>query len=156
SGPGDPGRSDRWRTDEGRAVNHPADRGRTRCKSGSDTGATPIPARVNFVECMRATCGIIARGLATSAGPECASLPAIRKRAPAMSVVKLRIGPANHGRPMTLDEFLEAEEEPGYHYELARGVLEVSEVPDDDHGKVVDNLREAISLYRRDHRDRII
>jgi Uma2 family endonuclease len=73
-----------------------------------------------------------------------------------MSVVELRIGPADHGRPMTLDEFLEAEEEPGYRYELARGVLEVSEVPDDDHGQVIDNLRESISLYRRDHRDRII
>ena len=36
-----------------------------------------------------------------------------------MSVVKLRIGPADHGRPMTLDELLEAEEEPGYRYEHA-------------------------------------
>jgi hypothetical protein len=73
-----------------------------------------------------------------------------------MSVVTLRIGPADHGRPMTLDEFLEAEEEPGHRYELAGGVLEVSEVPDADHGQVIDHLREAISLYRRDHRDRII
>jgi hypothetical protein len=47
-----------------------------------------------------------------------------------MSVVKRRIGPADHGRFMTLDKSLEAGEEPGYRYELARGVLEVSEVPD--------------------------
>jgi Uma2 family endonuclease len=63
----------------------------------------------------------------------------------------LRIGLADHGRTMTLDEFLEAEEEEGYRYELARGVLEVSEVPNDPHGDVVANLYDAISRYRRDH-----
>jgi Uma2 family endonuclease len=68
-----------------------------------------------------------------------------------MSTVKLRIGPANHGRAMTLEEFREAEEQPGYLYELARGVLEVSEVPADDHGQIVDNLHEAMSEYRRQH-----
>jgi Uma2 family endonuclease len=72
-----------------------------------------------------------------------------------MSVVKLRIGPADHGRSMTLDEFLEADEEPGYRYELARGVLEVSEVPNEGHWRVVDNTHEAVSLYRREHRGRI-
>ena len=39
----------------------------------------------------------------------------------------LRIGLADHGRAMTLDEFEEAGFEEGYRYELARGVLEVSE-----------------------------
>jgi Uma2 family endonuclease len=72
-----------------------------------------------------------------------------------MSVVKLRIGPADHGRAMTLEEFREAEEQPGYLYELARGVLEVSEVPSDAHGQIVDNLHEAVSLYRRGHPGRI-
>ncbi len=72
-----------------------------------------------------------------------------------MSVVKLRIGPADQGRAMTLEEFREAEEQPGYLYELARGVLEVVEVPHDDHGQVVDNVHEAISRYRRRHRGRI-
>lgn len=72
-----------------------------------------------------------------------------------MSMVKLRIGPADHGRPMTLGEFLEAEEEPGYRYELARGVLEVSEVPSTGHWRVLDNLHEVASLYRRENRARI-
>jgi len=45
-----------------------------------------------------------------------------------MATTTLRIGPADQGRAMTLDEFLDAEEEPGYCYELARGVLEVTEV----------------------------
>ena len=52
----------------------------------------------------------------------------------------LRIGLADHGRTMTLEEFREAEELEGYIYELARGVLEVSEVPNDPHGVVVCNL----------------
>src|SRR5215467_14349214 len=72
-----------------------------------------------------------------------------------MSTVKLRIGPTDHGRAMSLDEFREAEEQPGYLYELARGVLEVVEVPRDEHGQIVDNLHEAISTYRRRHRGRI-
>jgi Uma2 family endonuclease len=63
----------------------------------------------------------------------------------------LRIGPADHGRTMTLEEFREAQELDGYRYELARGVLEVSEVPNDPHGVVVSNLYDAISGYRRNH-----
>jgi Uma2 family endonuclease len=63
----------------------------------------------------------------------------------------LRIGPADHGRTMTLEEFREADEEEGYRYELARGVVEVTEVPNDPHGVVVSNLYDAISAYRRNH-----
>ena len=59
----------------------------------------------------------------------------------------LRIGPADHGCPMTLEEFLEAEETEGYRYELARGVLEVSEVPNDPHGDVVCNLYRGVGRY---------
>ena len=35
----------------------------------------------------------------------------------------IRIGPADHGRSMTLDEFLEAEEQQGYRYELREECL---------------------------------
>jgi len=63
----------------------------------------------------------------------------------------LRISPADHGRAMTLEAFMEAEEGEGYRYELARGVLEVSDVLDDPHGVVVCNLYRAISRHRRDH-----
>jgi hypothetical protein len=52
----------------------------------------------------------------------------------------LRIGPTDHGRSMTLDEFLDAEVVEGYRYELARGVLEVNQVANDPHGVVVSNL----------------
>jgi Uma2 family endonuclease len=68
-----------------------------------------------------------------------------------MPTVKLRIGPADDGRAITLEEFRDAEEESGYRYELARGVLEVGEVPGDEHGQIVDNLHEGFSNFRRGH-----
>src|SRR5436309_1985924 len=52
---------------------------------------------------------------------------------------------------MSLEEFRDAEEEPGYRYELARGVVEVTEVPNDPHGVLVCDLYDAISEYRRSH-----
>src|SRR3954468_20048363 len=68
-----------------------------------------------------------------------------------MATTHLRIGPADQGRRMTLEEFREAEEEPGYCYELARGVLEVTEVPNDPHGQIVSNLHWAFGDYHRQH-----
>jgi Uma2 family endonuclease len=68
-----------------------------------------------------------------------------------MATITNRIGPADHGRAMTLDEFREAEEEPGYRYELARGVLEVTEVPNDPHGQIVWNLHRAFVAYDLAH-----
>ena len=73
-----------------------------------------------------------------------------------MATTRIQIGPADHGRKMTLDEFREADEEPGYRYELARGVLEVTHVPNDPHWQIVDNLREKISIYRREHPEGIL
>jgi Uma2 family endonuclease len=63
----------------------------------------------------------------------------------------LRIGPADQGRTMTLDEFEEAEFEGGYRYELARGVLEVSEIPGELHAVIVWFLLRLIAGYDRDH-----
>ena len=63
----------------------------------------------------------------------------------------LRVSPADHGRRMTLDEFYECEEEEGYRYELARGVLEVSEVPNDPHGYVVCQISQSVALFRHAH-----
>ena len=65
----------------------------------------------------------------------------------------LHIGPADNGRALTLEEFLEAEVEEGYRYELARGVLEVSNVPNDPHWQVVSNLYTSIGFYRQTHAD---
>jgi Uma2 family endonuclease len=68
-----------------------------------------------------------------------------------MATVATRIGPLDNGRKMTIEEFLEAEEEPGYRYELARGVLEVTRVPNDPHGLVVFNLSRIVVVYDQAH-----
>ncbi len=63
----------------------------------------------------------------------------------------LRIGLADRGRAMTLQEFLDAEVEEGYRYELARGVLEVNQVANDPHGDVVCNLYRGVARYEERH-----
>jgi Uma2 family endonuclease len=63
----------------------------------------------------------------------------------------LRIGPADRGRLMTLDEFLETEVDEGYRYELARGVLEVSDVPNDPHGVIVWAILQFVAAYNLKH-----
>jgi Uma2 family endonuclease len=50
----------------------------------------------------------------------------------------LKVGPADHGRPMTLDEFMAAASKEGYHYELIDGKLYVSPLPNLPQG-VIDN-----------------
>src|SRR3954451_11866529 len=77
--------------------------------------------------------------------------PFFRSWSPLMVTIGTRIGPADHGRTMTLEELRDAEVEEGYRYELARGVLEVTEVPNDPHGQVVDNLHQAVTTYRHHH-----
>jgi Uma2 family endonuclease len=63
----------------------------------------------------------------------------------------LRAGPADAGRRMTLEEFEEAHFEEGYLYELARGVLEVSDRPGELHAVIVWVILRAIASYDRDH-----
>ena len=65
-----------------------------------------------------------------------------------MATVRTRLGPADNGRRMTLEEFREADTEEGYRYELARGVVEVTEVPNDPHGQIVSNLQWAVYRYK--------
>ena len=54
-----------------------------------------------------------------------------------MDALKLKVGPADRGRTMTLDEFAEAEGQPGYIYELAGGVIQVVDIPGISHGQVL-------------------
>lgn len=68
-----------------------------------------------------------------------------------MATIATRIGPADHGRAMTLDEFLEAEAEEGPRYELSRGVLEVTQVPNPSHGQVVSNLYLMVARHDLAH-----
>ena len=68
-----------------------------------------------------------------------------------MATVQVRLGPADHGRRMTLEEFREADSVAGYRYELARGVVEVVEVPNDPHGLIVSNAQGLLHWYKRSH-----
>jgi Uma2 family endonuclease len=79
------------------------------------------------------------------------SNPMVRGGTIPMSTVSLRVGLVDHGRTMTLEEFEEAEEEPGYRYELARGVLEVTHVPDELHGQIVCMFFNAIGQHKHSH-----
>jgi Uma2 family endonuclease len=64
---------------------------------------------------------------------------------------RVHIGPADHGRRMTLDEFIKADFQEGWLYELGRRVVEVTEVPGIWHGRIVERIREILVLYRQRH-----
>lgn len=53
------------------------------------------------------------------------------------TLTKSKLGPRDHGRKMSLKKFEFAEVEEGYHVELARGYIVVSEVPQYDHAMQV-------------------
>ncbi len=54
-----------------------------------------------------------------------------------MDALKTKVGPADHGRRMSLDEFAEADGEPGYVYELSGGVIQVVDIPGITHGQAL-------------------
>jgi Uma2 family endonuclease len=66
-----------------------------------------------------------------------------------------RIGPLDHGRHMSLKEFDPAEGQPGYLYELSRGVVTVMDVPNRPHVDQVDTLRQQLEVYRATHSHQI-
>ena len=68
-----------------------------------------------------------------------------------MATVSLCLSPAIRGRKMTLDEFLEADIQSGFRYELAAGALEVSKIPKPWHGTIVWLLHRALVIYDLAH-----
>ncbi|MBI3268917.1 MAG: Uma2 family endonuclease [Planctomycetes bacterium] len=72
-----------------------------------------------------------------------------------MSRTALTIGPRDHGRRMTLDEFDAVDAAGGYVYELGRGVVTVVEVPGQRHLLQVDAARRQFDGYREQHPGRI-
>ena len=93
--------------------------------------------------------GPASRSHSTEEAGRSALSPDPSRRATPMATIATRIGPADHGRAMTLEEFREAEEEEGYRYELARGVLEVTEVPERSARlQSSANLYQALGRYR--------
>lgn len=64
---------------------------------------------------------------------------------------QITIGPADHGRKMSFDDFIEADFQDGWLYELARGVIDVAEVPGIHHGRIVMRVSDMFSYYDRTH-----
>ncbi len=64
-----------------------------------------------------------------------------------MSTIATTIGPRDHGRRMSLEEFDRAEGAEGRLYELSRGVITVVEVPNPKHFAQVNALRMQLSAY---------
>ena len=72
-----------------------------------------------------------------------------------MTQTAVRIGPTDHGRRMTLDDFDEAEVAEGCLVELGRGVVIVSEVPLPWHFRIINALRRQFAAYDIQHPGRI-
>jgi Uma2 family endonuclease len=65
--------------------------------------------------------------------------------------IDLQLGPADHGRPMSLDEFLAGDYEAGYKYELIDGRLYVSPEANLPEDWVEQWLCDRVKAYARKH-----
>jgi Uma2 family endonuclease len=72
-----------------------------------------------------------------------------------MPKTAVKIGPQDHGRHMSLEEFDHAEVQEGYLYELARRVIVVSDVPNFRHLVQVKEIRRQLNAYDLAHPGRI-
>jgi Uma2 family endonuclease len=69
-----------------------------------------------------------------------------------MATLTRQIGPTDHGQRMTLDEFIDADFKEGWLYELARGVIDVTDVAAINHGRIVDRITTMFVLYGEKHK----
>jgi Uma2 family endonuclease len=61
------------------------------------------------------------------------------------------VGPELHGRAMGFGEFTEADLQEGWLYELARGIVVVTEVPGIHHGRIVLRINALFTLFDAAH-----
>jgi Uma2 family endonuclease len=66
---------------------------------------------------------------------------------------RLYLTPADHGRPMSYDEFLYSASQEGYQYELIEGKLHVSPIPNLPHERLREWLADLLRAYTRLRRD---
>ncbi len=66
-----------------------------------------------------------------------------------------KIGPRDHGRRMSLREFEPIKVQEGYLYELGRGVIVVSDVPNYSHACQVTAIRDPLVIYKANHPEEI-
>ena len=72
-----------------------------------------------------------------------------------MSTTTFKITPADDGRPMSLDEFDQAEAYEGSLYELSRGIITVVDVPTPRHFAIIIATRRQFAAYELAHPERI-
>jgi Uma2 family endonuclease len=70
-----------------------------------------------------------------------------------MATVQLKLGPADHGRALTLDDFDDAEFTPGHKYEIIDGRLYVSTSPNPAENILEHWLFIKLLTYSADHAD---
>jgi Uma2 family endonuclease len=68
-----------------------------------------------------------------------------------MSRTAIIVGPQDHGRRMSLEDFDRAEAVGGHLYELSRGVITVSDVPGRKHLEQVHAINQQLYLYKAAH-----
>jgi Uma2 family endonuclease len=64
---------------------------------------------------------------------------------------QIRVGPADDGRAMSLADFDQAEGQEGFNYELARGIIQVTNIPSREHSAQMIALRNQLIVYEDAH-----
>jgi Uma2 family endonuclease len=72
-----------------------------------------------------------------------------------MAQTAISIGPQDHGRRMSLDDFDHAEGQEGYIYELSGGVVTVIDIPNPTHLAQINAVRRQLAGYDLAHPGRI-
>lgn len=72
-----------------------------------------------------------------------------------MDQTLVMVTPADHGQPMGMEDFADAQAQPGYRYELGRGVVEVMEIPNLGHGLVENRLLLNLGAYAQSNPHRV-
>jgi len=68
-----------------------------------------------------------------------------------MATVQLKLGPTDHGHPLTLEEFDEADFEPGFQYEIIDGSVYVSTSPNFPENFLENWLQMKLFIYSVHH-----
>ena len=72
-----------------------------------------------------------------------------------MQKVVTVVGPKDHGRRMSLEEFEQADAREGYLYELDRGAVIVVDVPNRKHFAQVDAIKQQLYVYKAQHPEQV-
>lgn len=70
-----------------------------------------------------------------------------------MATVQLKLGPADHGRPLSLDDYESADYEPGFKYEIIDGRLYAAPIANLGENRLEGWLRRKVERYAEDHPD---